>query len=103
MLVVTLLQAATTFIKRRFPSNAALVESNWCYIQPLVDTAIYRAQSAAAGTTSIADNVALKILADAVREFKSTYAKFEGKPASVKEIDAVHAEIADVIQRTIRG
>jgi hypothetical protein len=100
--IVIGLQALVTWLKQKFPTQAASVEANWCYLQPVVEVAMNRAReivSNQTGTTSMYSAV----IAQAVTQFADSYRKLEGKGPTSKELDAAQAEIATAVSRVTTG
>ena len=98
--IVTALNALVVFLKQKFPTQTALVESNWCYLQPVVTAAIAAAKSQAAGITGAAVG---NIIAKALDDFSQAYKTLEGKEASGKEISAARTEIAAAVAKALEG
>jgi len=99
-LIVTGLNALVAFLKQRFPTQAALVEANWCYLQPVVTAAIADAKAQAVGITGTAVG---SIVAKALEDFTQAYKTLEGKEASDKEIGAARIEIANAVAKALEG
>ena len=98
--IVTAMNAVVALIKQKFPTQAALVESNWCYLQPVVTRAIAAAKARLAGT----DDTALSaIVAKALTEFIDSYKTLEGKDASAAVISAARIEIASAVAKAVEG
>lgn len=100
--IVIGLNALVAWLKKKFPSAAASVEANWCYLQPVVEIAIARAQafiSNQTGTTSMYSAV----IAQALTQFADSYRKLEGKDPTSKELAAAQAEIASAVSRVTTG
>ncbi len=104
-LIVIVLNALVAFIKQKFPTQTALVEKNWCYLQPVVTAAIAEAKktlAASAGTSDgIAGGAVGEILAKSLAEFTSNYKTLEGKDASVAELTAAKNEIAAQVYKAM--
>ena len=99
-LIVTGLNALVAFLKQKFPTQAALVESNWCYLQPVVTAAIAAAKERAQGITgAVVGNIISKSLDD----FSQAYKTLEGKEASAKEIGAARMEIANAVAKALEA
>jgi hypothetical protein len=100
--IVTAMNAVVALIKQKFPTQAALVESNWCYLQPVVEAAIAKAKDchAAAGFTN---SDVSAIITKALSDFAESYKTLEGKPASPDEIAAARAEISGAVAKTLEG
>ena len=101
--IVVALNALVVWLKQKFPTQTALVESNWCYLQPVVDAAITNARTAL--TTGNGDNTSMNnIIARAFVDFCDSYRKFEATdvvPASVQT--AARAEITNAVANVIGG
>lgn len=97
-LLVCALNALAAWIKRLFPSQAKLVEDNWCYIQPVVDTVIGRA-STAVRESRYSESLAASILQRAVEQFVEAYRRYEGCDPTIEEIDAAAEEFSDVLDK----
>lgn len=102
MAIVVALQCLTAWIKQKFPTQAKLVEDNWCYLQPVVDYAMACATGAKANSTGNA-TLYSNIVSKAVAEFTASYRKLEGKEATGKEIAAARNEIAAAVARVTGG
>lgn len=98
--IVTAMNAVAALIKQKFPTQAALVESNWCYLQPVVTAAIAAAKAQAAGITGTAVG---NIIAKALDDFSQAYKALEGKEASGKELSAARTEIAAAVAKALEG
>ena len=96
LVIVTGLNAVVTWLKQKFPTQTALVESNWCYLHPVIDAAINAAQSEL-GKSSLTTTAVSSIVSKALVDFADSYRKFEGKEASPKEINAAQIEIAKAV------
>ena len=99
-LIVTGLNALVAWVKQKFPTQTALVEANWCYLQPVVTAAIAKAKSQAVGITGTAVG---NIIATALDDFSQAYKTLEGKEASVKEISAARIEIANAVAKALEA
>ena len=99
-LIVIVLNALVAFIKQKFPTQAALVESNWCYLQPVVQAAIVAAKERAQGITGA---VVANIISKSLDDFAEAYKTLEGKEASVKEISAARSEIANAVAKALEA
>ena len=102
VVIVTALNALVNWLKRKFPTQAASVESNWCYLQPVVEAAMNEAR-AAMGKSAFGHSAATGIVSKALVDFVDAYRKFEGKYPAVAELDAARAEIADAVERETGG
>ena len=100
LVIVTALNALVAFINQKFPTQSALVEKNWCYIQPAVETAIAKAQEATRNRESTA--VLSAIISESVTMFADKYELLEGKKASLAEINAARSEIAKAVD-SVKG
>jgi len=98
--IVTALNALVVFLKQKFPTQAALVEANWCYLQPVVTAAIAAAKAQATGITGTAVG---NIIAKALDDFSQAYKTLEGKEASAKEISAARAEITNAVAKALEA
>ncbi len=97
--IVIGLQALATWLKQKFPTQAASVEANWCYLQPAVEYALIRVQAASvSGAVPYA-----AIIAQAVTQFADSYRKLEGKDASTAELNAARTEITAAVSRATTG
>ena len=99
-LIVTGLNALVAFLRQKFPTQAALVEANWCYLQPVVTAAIAAAKAQATGITGAAVG---NIIAKALDDFSVAYKTLEGKDASSKELSAARTEIASAVAKALEG
>lgn len=100
--IVAGLNAFVAWLKQKFPTQAASIEANWCYLQPIVEYAMQAAKmslSRGVGNGTPADD----IISKAVAEFSASYRKMEGKDATVKEIAAARAEITSAVSRVTGG
>lgn len=95
--IVACLNALVNWLKKKFPTQAAQVESNWCYLQPVVEAAMAQASEKNPGGT--AQSILLKGLAD----FAESYRKLEGKEPTTAEINAAQTEISAAISRVTGG
>lgn len=100
--IVVGLNALVAWFKKTFPTLAASVDSNWCYIQPLVEQAMAKAQYAFSKSTFSFAGIT-EIIDQSVIEFKDSYRKLEGKDATAKEIEAARAEITAAVARVTGG
>ena len=100
LLVVTALNALVAWIKQKWPNQAALVEKNWCYIQPAIEAAISKAREATRNRGS--DKFLSAIISEATVTFADKYELLEGKPASDGEIIAARAEITKVVNNVTK-
>ena len=100
LVIVTALNALVSVIKQKFPTQAALVEKNWCYLQPVVGAAIDKV-SAAIKTNGVAPAFASAIIAESLTKFVDQYRLFEGKDASTAEITAARAEITAAVNKVM--
>lgn len=96
--IVVGLTALTNWLKSKFPTQAQLVESNWCYLQPIVSATM--AESRAAFLKCGNDNSVISgIIMRSLAEFSNTYNKFEGKWPSSSETEAARREIDAAVYR----
>lgn len=100
--IVVGLNSLVAWLKQKFPTQAARVEANWCYLQPVVDYAMACATGAKANSTGNA-TLYSNIIAKAVTEFADSYRRLEGKDATDKEIAAARIEIAAAVSRVTGG
>ena len=98
VLIVTAINVLIAYIKQKWPTQAALVEKNWCYLQPAVSAAIAAAsESLKAGDKT---NTALSnIVSKSLTQFADQYKLFEGKDASDSELIAARNEIASAVKK----
>lgn len=97
-LFVAAVNYATNWLKSKFPTQSALIESNYCYIQPRVESALASvAKARTQGTLSGA--VVSNIILTEVSDFISKYYKLEGKDATNAEIAAARADITTALAR----
>lgn len=101
-LIVTALNALVAFIKQKFPTQAALVEANWCYLQPVVTAAIAEAKKAAVADV-VMESAVGSIITKALHDFAESYRTLEGKAASGNELVAARAEIAAAVAKALEG
>lgn len=99
-LVVMLLNAAIMLLKQKFPTQAALVEKNWCYLQPVIGAAIDKAAQAVK-SNNVAPSYVTAIIAESLAKFADQYRLYEGKDAGVDEITAARAEIAAAVKKVM--
>lgn len=100
--IVTGLNALVAWLKQKFPTQAASVEANWCYLQPIVAAAMQKAK-AAVDKSSFGSSVATGIVSQALVDFVDSYRKFEGKDATAAEINAARAELTSAVERATGG
>jgi len=100
--IVIGLNALTAWLKQKFPTQAAQVEANWCYLQPVVDTAMAYAQNAVNTSTGNA-TLYSSIIGQALTQFADSYRKLEGKDATAAELNAARNEIAAAVARVTGG
>ena len=101
-LIVIVLNALVAFIKQKFPTQAALVESNWCYLQPVVQAAIAEVKKST-GASGISGSTLGLIIAKALDDFAATYKTLEGKDATAAELNAAKTEIAALVAKSLEG
>lgn len=100
--IVTGLNALVAWLKQKFPTQSARVESNWCYLQPVVEYAMACAKNAAAtsgGTAVVLDGIVSRSLA----EFSASYRKLEGKDVPAADLVAARNEITAAVLRVTGG
>lgn len=97
MLIIVALQSLTAWLKLKFPTETKLVDSNWCYIQPILDAAINQAAQ------KNPNNPVQSILLRSVTDFVDSYRKLEGKEPTTAEINAARNEIAAAVARVTGG
>ena len=99
-LIVVGLNALVAWVKSK--TKGSLVESNWCYLQPIVAAFIKAAQEAVkkADTGAAAYN---QIIAKSLAEFADQYNLFEGRAPTEAEIAAARAELVAALQRILGG
>ena len=103
VVIVTALNALVAWLKKTFPTQAASVEANWCYLQPLVEGAMAAANRAiGSGSVLTGTNVAA-IVEDAVTAFKAQYKQLEGKSATSWEIESARNELLKAVARVAVG
>ena len=100
--IVVLLNTFVAYIKTKFPTQAALVEKNWCYLQPAVEAAIAKAEALVKenGKLTAVSSVS-SIVANGVLQFMDQYAKLEGTAASTAEVAAARAEIVEAVNKIV--
>lgn len=100
--IVTGLQLIVAWLKQKFPTQTALVEANWCYLQPIVAGFIN-------GVKDVVNNPASGVteygglITKSLTEFQAQYKLFEGKQPSKSEMDAAKAELLAALKRLIEG
>lgn len=90
-LVVVALTAAARWIQSQI-SQTAILNDNWCYVQPVVES-VLNAAARAIAEGNMTGGAAGQIVAKGVAEFVATYRKFEGKEPSKAQLKAVSAEL----------
>lgn len=100
VLIVTAINVLVAYIKQKWPNEAAIIEKNWCYIQPAVEAAIAKAQEAIRNKASATALSA--IISESVTMFADKYKLLEGKQASTAEISAARSEIAKAVD-SVKG
>lgn len=100
--IVIGLQILGAWLKKTFPTQAKLVEDNWCYLQPVVETAVAQAQARIA-TSAVVNPAVQDIVQKALAEFADSYRKLEGKDASTAELKAAATEISTAVARITGG
>ena len=101
-LIVIGLNALVAWLKAK--TKGSLVESNWCYLQPIVAAFIKAAQDAAQDAAKKSDTGATvynKIIEKSLVEFADRYNLFEGKAPTESEIAAARAELVAALQRVL--
>ena len=101
-LIVIGLNALAAFIKSKFPTQAKLVEANWCYLQPIVSAAMVEAQAEFASGRSTVYTLGL-ISTRALTAFRDEYARLEGKEPNIAELAAARNEISSAVDRVTYG
>ena len=99
-LIVIGLNALVVWLKAK--TKGALVEANWCYLQPIVAAFIKAAQEAA-GKAETGSAAYGQIIAKSLAEFADQYNLFEGKAPTEAEIAAARAELVAALQRVLGG
>ncbi|HRR33940.1 MAG TPA: hypothetical protein P5026_07580 [Kiritimatiellia bacterium] len=99
-IIVVGLNALVVWLKAK--TKGSLVESNWCYLQPIVAAFIAEVQHAL-GQAGVVSGTYNKIIAKSLSEFADQYNLFEGKAPSAAEIAAARAELAATLQRILGG
>ena len=100
--IVVGLNAIVAWLKQKFPTQNALVEANWTYLQPVVVAAMSAAREAII-KSSYVPAVGSVIIAKALSEFCDMYRKLEGKDATMAEINAAQTEITAAVARVTGG
>jgi hypothetical protein len=99
-LLVVLLGAAAKWVQSKI-SQTALLNENWCYLQPVLET-VMNVVSSAAAAGKMDQNALSKIVAQALAGFADNYRKFEGKEPSKAVIAAAAAELTDAVGRAAK-
>ena len=99
-LIVVGLNALVAWVKSK--TKGSLVESNWCYLQPIVAAFIKAAQEAI-GKPDTVIGTYNQIIAKSLAEFADQYNLFEGKAPTEAEIAAARAELVAALQRILGG
>lgn len=99
-LIVVALNAFVAWLKSK--TKGSLVNSNWCYLQPIVAAFIKAAQDAVAKPETGATTYN-QIIAKSLAEFAEQYNLFEGKAPTEAEIAAARKELVTVLQRVLGG
>ena len=110
-LLVCLFNRLHEAIKKKYPTAAESVESNWCYIGPVVEVVMGKAKEWAEnkGVVSVPDSFGNKnttlwnIVYDGVEAFKKQYVKLEGHEPSSFEAEAARDEIRAAVERASGG
>lgn len=98
LVIVTALNAAVAWIKAKFPSQTAIVESHWCYLQPAVELAM-KAAKEYAEKSALGGGVIVGIAQEALEKFSEDYRKFENAEPTEAVISAARSEIAAAIDK----
>lgn len=98
--IVVGLKALVEFIKSK--TSGSLVESNWCYLQPIV-AAFINAAKDAVGKPETGASAYGNLIAKSLAEFADQYNLFEGKAPTGAEIAAARAELVAALQRVLGG
>ena len=99
-LIVIGLNALVAWLKAK--TNGSLVESNWCYLQPIVAAFIKAAQEAI-GKPETGASAYGNLIAKSLTEFSDQYNLFEGKAPTEAEIAAARKELTAALERVIGG
>lgn len=99
--IVTGLNMLVAWLKSRFPTQVALVDANWCYIQPLVIAVMDKAK-AYATRADLDAGAGMKIVLSALAEFEATYQKLENKLPTAAEMNAAREEFTAAINRVVK-
>jgi len=99
-IIVIGLNALVVWLKAK--TKGSLVESNWCYLQPIVAAFIKAAQEAI-GKPETGLSTYSQIIAKSLADFADQYNLFEGKAPTEAEIAAARAELVAALQRVIGG
>ena len=99
-LIVVALNAVVAWLKSK--TNGSLVESNWCYLQPIV-AAFINAAKDAVGKPETGASAYGNLIAKSLAEFADQYNLFEGKAPTEAEIAAARAELVAALQRVLGG
>ena len=99
-LIVIGLNALVVWVKSK--TKGSLVESNWCYLQPIVAAFINAAQEAI-GKPDTVIGTYNQIIAKSLAEFADQYNLFEGRAPTDAEIAAARAELVAALQRVLGG
>lgn len=100
LFVVAVVQSATSWIKAKFPTQAKLVEDNWCYIQPFAEAALKQSRELL-NKSSLSSNAAYDIITKMLDEFVQSYRDMEGKEPTAAVISAARKEIEAVVMKTL--
>ena len=99
-LIVVGLNALVAGVKSK--TKGSLVESNWCYLQPIV-AAFINAAKDAVGKPETGASAYGNLIAKSLTEFSDQYNLFEGKAPTEAEISAARKELAAALERVIGG
>ena len=99
-IIVIGLNALAAWVKSK--TKGSLVESNWCYLQPIVAEFIKAAQDAI-GKPETGASAYGNLIAKSLAEFADQYNLFEGKAPTEAEIAAARAELVAALQRILGG
>ena len=99
-LIVIGLNALVAWLKAK--TKGSLVESNWCYLQPIVAAFIAAVQEAVKKSDTGASAYG-NLIAKSLTEFADQYNLFEGKAPTEAEIAAARAELVAALQRVLGG
>ena len=101
-LLLVALNAAKVWLQTRFPTQAKLIDENWCYLGPLVKRAIVDTQAELA-KGGVAGSAAARIIEKTTDAFAAEYRTLERKEPTSAELSAARAEIAVAVEKVIGG